>query len=173
MIWDELELPINDSDHARGPADASVQVVHYGNYECHGCRRMNRLTVKLARPLRGKLLYVFRHFPLENTYPHALRAAEAAEAASAQGRFWEMHELLFANPDRLAEPDLLRYARELHLDLKRFKREMDERRYAQRILDEKNRAVMHHVTGAPSFYLNGALFTGAAKELIEKIKALL
>jgi protein-disulfide isomerase len=173
MDWDRLELPITDSDHARGPADAPVKLVHYGDYECPGCRRMNRLILKLGRPLRGKLLYVFRHFPLENTHPHALRAAEAAEAASAQGRFWEMHELLFANPDRLTDHDLFGYAGKLGLDVERFKREVDGSEYAKRILDEKYRALMNHVTGEPTFYLNGVLFAGSATELIEKIRTIL
>jgi protein-disulfide isomerase len=150
-----------------------VQVVHYGDYECPGCRRINRVVLKVSRLLRGKLLYVFRHFPLEHTHPHALRAAEAAVAASAQGRFWEMHELLFANPDNLTDQDLLRYAGELGLDVARFKQEMDGKMYAQQIVDGRYSALMNHVTGTPTFYLNGLLFAGSATELIEKIKTIL
>jgi protein-disulfide isomerase len=134
---------------------------------------MNRTALRLGHPLRGKLHYVFRHFPLKEVHPHALRAAEAAEAAAVQGRFWEMHELLFANPDRLTDYELLHYAGDLGRYVESFRREMDRRVYAKRILGERYRALMNHGTGAPSFYLNSTLFAGSANQLFENIKTVL
>src|SRR4051794_14779520 len=90
-----LAVPVNERDHARGPTNALVTVVNYGDYECPDCQKRHRAVEKMARELLDRVRLVQRHFPLDEVHPHALRAAEAAEAAAAQGKFWEMHRLLY------------------------------------------------------------------------------
>lgn len=168
-----LPVAVSETDHARGPAQAPITVVKYGDYECPDCRGMHRLLLKSTRPLEDTVRYVFRHFPLVGVHPHALRAAEAAEAAAAQGKFWGMHDLLFSNPDRLRDPDLRRYAREAGLEMKKFDQDMEEKVYAQAIMRERERSIIHGISGTPTFYLNEELFLGSGEMLLERVKALL
>src|SRR3977135_975115 len=96
-----LAVPVNQNDHVMGPTSARVTVVNYGDYQCPGCQKRHRSTEKMARELLDSVRLVHRHFPLVKTHPRALRAAEAAEPAAAQGKFWEMHRLLYLRPDKL------------------------------------------------------------------------
>ena len=105
-------MPVTEGDHTIGPTDARVTVVNYGDYQCPGCQKTHRSTEKLARELLDRVRLVHRHFPLVKSHPRALRAAEAAEAAAAQGKFWEMHRLLYLHPDKLGDRDLHRYGNE-------------------------------------------------------------
>ena len=129
-----LAVPVNESDHVMGPTSAPITVVNYGDYQCPGCQKTHRSTEKMARELLDKVRLVHRHFPLVKSHPRALRAAEAAEAAAAQGKFWEMHRLLYLHPDKLGNRDLRRYGNEVGLDLARFDREMASGIYADQIL---------------------------------------
>src|SRR5437773_8154130 len=106
-----LTVPVNDRDHVIGTPDATVTVVLYGDYESPDCRKMHQAIEKMIRPLVKKVRLVYRHFPLVRVHPRALRAAEAAEAASSQGKFWEMHTLLYLNPGRLKDNDLRSHAK--------------------------------------------------------------
>src|SRR5215475_14813530 len=119
-----LESPVTERDHVIGPSDARVTVVTYGDYECPACQSRHRATEKMFDRLRGRVRFVYRHFPLLKVHPRALRAAEAAEAAAAQGKFWEMHRLLYSHSRRLSDPELRRHARTIGLDLVRFDRDM-------------------------------------------------
>src|SRR5258705_9468430 len=119
-----LAVPVGEGDHVRGPASASVTLVEYGDYECPYCRAAVAIVEELQRVLPDALRFVFRHFPLENVHPHAPRAAEAAEAAAAQGKFFEMHAALFGHQTALEDEDLVRYATELDLDPARFGAEL-------------------------------------------------
>src|SRR5260370_1455179 len=101
-----LAVPVNERDHVMGPPNAPVIVVNYGDYQCPGCQKRHRSTEKMARELMDRVRLVHRHFPLLKTHPRALRAAEAAEAAAAQSKFWEMHRLLYLRPDKLGDRDL-------------------------------------------------------------------
>jgi protein-disulfide isomerase len=168
-----LPVPVNEHDHMRGPADALVTVVVYGDYECHDCRRMNRALLKEARAIASRIRYVYRHFPLVGVHPQALRAAEAAEAAGVQGRFWEMHELLFLNPDRLSDRDLRHYAQQAQLDMARFDREMAEGEHRRRIMEGRDQSIQRGITGAPTFYFNDVLFAGSPVQLLEQVKAVI
>src|SRR5919202_1927270 len=111
-----LSVAVNERDHARGPADAPATLVVYGDYECPYTRRALAVVAQLRAELGDQLRFVFRNFPLTEIHPHALQAAKAAEAAEAQGRFWETHDYLFAHQKSLEEPDLLRYASDLGFD---------------------------------------------------------
>ncbi len=119
-----LAVPVTERDHTIGPTDARVTVVNYGDYQCPGCQRTHRSTEKMARELLDRVRLVHRHFPLVKNYPRALRTAEAAEAAAAQGKFWEMHRPLYLRPDKLSDRDLRQHAKEIKLDVGRFNREM-------------------------------------------------
>src|SRR5450432_2837330 len=115
-----LLLPIRPLDHAHGPEDATYMLVEYGDYECPDCGRLYVTLRDLRRDIASQLRFVFRHYPLSGIHHHAQQAAEAAEAAGAQGKFWEMHDMLFENQEALADDDIAQYATTLGLDASRM-----------------------------------------------------
>jgi len=168
-----LAVPVNERDHMVGPKSAPVTVVNYGDYQCPGCQRTHRSTEKMARELLDRVRLVHRHFPLVKNHPRALRAAEAAEAAAAQGKFWEMHRLLFLRPDKLGDRDLRRYSKEVGLDLERFDREMASGIYTDQILKDFYFSLNHGITGTPTTFINGVRYAMSAVELVATVKAIL
>src|SRR6267378_3150581 len=116
-----LKNSVTELDHASGPETAPVTLLEYGNFECIHCGRAYPVIKQVRELLGNSLRFVFRHFPTVQTHPHSLRAAEAAEAAGAQGKFWEMHDELFTHQRLLEDGDLTRYARHIGLDVERFK----------------------------------------------------
>ena len=168
-----LAIPINERDHSIGPADASVIVVNYGDYECPDCHRTHREVEKLFEELVHSVRFVYRHFPLVNTHPRALRAAEAAEAAAAQGKFWEMHRHLYTQPDKLEERHLRRYAKQVGLDLDRFDREMAANTYSEQILNDFYNSINYGITGAPTTFINGELYAMSGVTLLSTVKTML
>jgi protein-disulfide isomerase len=158
-----LALPVSpDRDHIRGPVDAAVTLVEYGDYECPFCGAAH-LVVEAVRDRMGDdLRFVYRHFPLSTVHPHAWAAAEAAEAAGGQGRFWEMHDLLFEDQRHLAIPDLLARADALGLDVDRFEAELLGRVHAEKVQEDFLSGVRSGVPGTPSFFVNGARYDGPA-----------
>lgn len=168
-----LAIPINDRDHAIGPVDASVIVVNYGDYECPDCHHRHREVEKMFNQLVNAVRFVYRHFPLINAHPRALRAAEAAEAAAAQGKFWEMHRNLYTQPDKLEERHLRRYAKEVGLDLDRFDREMAAGSYTEQILNDYYNSVNYGITGAPTTFINGELYAMSGVNLLSTVKGML
>jgi len=167
-----LAVPVNERDHVMGPTNAPVTVVNYGDYQCPGCQKTHRSTEKLARELLDRVRLVHRHFPLVKSHPRALRAAEAAEAAAAQGKFWEMHRLLYLHPDKLGDRDLHRYGNEVGLDLERFDREMASGVHADRILKEFYFSLNHGITGTPTTFINGVFYAMSGTELVAAVKAI-
>ena len=149
-----------EHDHLRGPVDAPVTVVEYGDFECPYCGRAEPIVRRLLSEF-GDVSYVWRHLPLTDVHPNAQRAAEAAEAAAAQGAFWPMHDLLLERQDALRVPDLLRYAAELGLDVERFERDLREHTGAPRIADDVDSADLSGVSGTPTFFVNGRRHYGA------------
>jgi diadenylate cyclase len=158
-VW--LDSPVGDQDHALGPATAPVTLVEYGDYECPYCGRMHPVVRELRERLGDRLRFVFRHFPLDSVHPHARRAAEAAEAAAAQGRFWEMHDLLYENRENLDDESLGRYADELGLDVARFEDDLSERRHAPRVREDRFGGERSGVEGTPTFFVNGMRYEGS------------
>ena len=157
-----LKNPVIERDHASGSHDAPVTLLEYGNFECIDCGRAYPVIKEVKKLLGDNLRFVFRHFPVVRTHPHSLRAAEAAEAAGAQGKFWEMHDQLFWHQQALEDPDLLRYARRIGLDGERFSRDMSENTFLKQIEIDYNRSLFdEHVTGTPTFYINEVAYTGA------------
>ncbi len=157
----KLSIPVGPGDHVLGPDDAPVTLVEYGDLECPYCRQVSPVIRELRRRLGGRVRYVFRHFPIRSSHIHAQMAAEAAEAAGAQGKFWEMQELLLEHQDALDENHILQYAVELDLDLERFKRELDENVYAEKVKEDFQGGIRSGVNGTPSFFINGVRYDGA------------
>ncbi|MDQ3944870.1 MAG: Na+/H+ antiporter NhaA [Actinomycetota bacterium] len=152
----DLSEPVDpDVDHLRGPFDTPVTLVEYGDFECPYCGQAEPAVRQLMLTFGDDLTFVFRHLPLPEVHPHAELAAEAAEAAGAQGRFWEMHDLLFAHQDALTRDDLRRYAGDLGLDLDQFTRDLDQRRYALRVQRDAASADDSGAAGTPTFFING------------------
>ena len=129
----ELDVPVSDSDHAIGPPRAALTVVEYGDFECPNCKQAAPAVRLLRNRFKEQVRFVFRHFPLEEVHPHALQAAEAAESAGAQSRFWPMHELLFENQAHLEPHHLHTYAESLQLDLTRYRADIEDRVYLRRV----------------------------------------
>jgi diadenylate cyclase len=158
-VW--LDTPVGDRDHVRRPATAPVTLVEYGDFECPYCGRMYPVVKELRERMGDRLRFVFRHFPLDSVHPHARRAAEAAEAAAAQGRFWEMHDLLFESRDDLDDEALRRFATRLGLDLARFEDDLAERRHAPHVREDRLDGERSGVEGTPTFFINGARYEGS------------
>jgi Na+/H+ antiporter NhaA len=148
-------------DHVRGPEAAPVTLVEYGDYECPFCGRAEPIIRELLDSFGDDVRYVWRHLPLSDVHPNAQMAAEAAEAAAAQGAFWEMNDLLLRSQDALTPDDLTRYAQDLDLDTERFWDELRRRRYADRVAEDVASADASGVAGTPSFFINGKRHQGA------------
>jgi len=150
-----LTPPVNDADHAQGPQDAPVTLVEYGDYECPHCGRAHPIVKEVQRRLGARLRFVFRNFPLAQAHPHATSAAEAAETAATQGRFWEMHDLLFEHQTALDEPHLLQYAATVGVDREQFQADLAAHTYAERVRRDFVSGVRSGVNGTPTFFING------------------
>jgi protein-disulfide isomerase len=153
-------LPILPTDHVRGRSDAPLTLFEFGDYECPGCRIAYFDILKLQTTFGDRLQFAFRHYPYAKIHPHAELAAQAAEAASAQGKFWEMHELLFSDQSRLKLHDLLGRAEALALDLKRFKSELNDEVYLEQIRSDFRSGVQNGVYSTPGIFINGIRLNG-------------
>ncbi|HEX2434887.1 MAG TPA: thioredoxin domain-containing protein [Gaiellaceae bacterium] len=152
-----LTMPVSgDRDHIQGSADAAVTLVEYGDYECPYCGAAYPIIKEVQARMGERLRFVFRNFPISTSHPHAEQAAEAAEAASAQGSFWEMHDVLYENQKRLRDEDLRSYAEKLGLDVERFDTELADHVHADRVHEDFLTGVRSGVNGTPTFYINGA-----------------
>jgi protein-disulfide isomerase len=171
-----LDRPVDPAhDHVRGPAGAPLTLVEYGDFECPFCGKATGVIRELHERFGDRLRYVFRHLPLTDVHDHAELAAQAAEAAGAQGRFWEMHDLLFAHQDELEAEDLVGYAGELGLDVERFVRDLREERHAARVRADVASAEASGATGTPTFFIGDRRHVGPydaatlARELTEGV----
>jgi protein-disulfide isomerase len=157
----DLAVPVDpERDHIRGPVDAPVTLVEYGDFECPYCGQAEPVVRELLADF-GDVRYVWRHLPLTDVHPHAQAAAEAAEAAAAQGAFWEMHDTLFKDQDALTTPDLVRYAGDIGLDVEAFERDLRDRTGAERVAADLESADLSSVSGTPTFFINGRRHYGA------------
>jgi len=168
-----LAIPVTDGDHTIGPLEASVIVVNYGDYQCVDCQSRHRQVQKLIEALANRVRFVYRHFPLINVHPDALRAAEAAEAAATQGKFWEMHRLLYTSPNKLRDRDLHGHAKAIGLDIDRFDRDMADSTYASKILKDYYHAINCGISGAPTTFINGELYAMSGVELLNVVQSIL
>lgn len=155
-----LKLPVSARDHIRGAVDAPVTLLEYGDFECPYCGQAHIVIETLRRRVGPDLRFVFRHFPLAQVHPHAADAAEAAETAGEQGRFWEMHDLLYANQLGLNPRHLLAHATTLGLDTAAFKQAMSTHRYAVRVREDFVSGMRSGVNGTPSLFINELRYDG-------------
>jgi len=148
-------------DHVRGPVNAPL-ILEYGDYECPYSRQAFRAIERVEQELPGGVRFAFRHFPLTQIHPHAMAAACAAEASALQGRFWQMHELLFHRQKALADEDLGAYAKQVGLDIERFERERLGREVVDRVVrDVATGEASGVVRGTPTLFINGVLYDGS------------
>ena len=151
-----LAVAVGAVDHVLGPPHAAVSVVEYGDFECPNCKQAAPAVKLMLARFAERVRVVFRHFPLEEVHPHALLAAQAAEAAGGQGKFWQMHDLLFENQSHLKAHQLRTYAEKLELDMPRYDLEVDDEVYLQRVREHIEGGVRSGVHATPTFFVNGA-----------------
>jgi protein-disulfide isomerase len=155
-----LTEPQPERDHLRGPRNAPIKLLEYGDYECPYCGAAHPVVQALCEELGERLCFAFRNFPLTNAHPHAQLAAEAAEAAGAQGKFWEMHDLIFENQQALEPEDLAERAATLGLDVARLVKELQTGVQAARVQEDFQAGVRAGVNGTPTFFINGERYDG-------------
>ncbi len=163
----DLAVPVGLDEHARGPEDAPITLVEYGDFECPYCRQAYRQLPAVLRT--GRVRLVFRHFPIAEIHARAEPAAVAAEAAARQGRFWEMHDRLFEHPDRLGDNDLVEHARVLRLDLDGFKSDLEDHELRRRVQSARAEGERSGARGTPAFFVNGRRFEGAWRLLFQRL----
>ena len=159
-------------DHIQGPVNVALTLVEYGDYQCPYCGAAYPEVKKVQKELGQKLRFVFRNFPLTRIHEYALNAAETAEAASAQGKFWEMHDFLYEHQSTLNDPKVaLAFARKIGLDTERFQRELSQHNYQSRIKQDFDSGIRSGVNGTPTFYVNGVRHDGdpTARELVRAL----
>lgn len=156
----KLTLPVTVRDHAQGARNADIVLVEYGDYQCPRCRAADLAIKEIQRQLGEQLCFVFRHFPLSHVYSSAQNAAEAAEVAGMQGKFWEMHDYLFAHQQALDDGHLVEYAVALGLDVTQFLRDMSGHIYADRVQADLLSGLTSGVTTTPTFFINSVRYLG-------------
>jgi protein-disulfide isomerase len=154
----DLTLPVGPRDHVRGPVDAPVTIVEYADVECPYCGRLEPVLRELLER-RDDVRLVYRHFPLLDPHPHAYSAALALEAAAAQGRFWELHDVLFEHQEELGRSNLARYAEQVGLDPDSVLRPASER-FDHKVRDDFDSGVASGIEGTPALFVNGMRFEG-------------
>ena len=168
-----LEIPVNpEHDHIEGPANASLTLVEYGDYQCPYCGAAYPEVKKVQKELDSALRFVFRNFPLTNIHEFATNAAETAEAASAQGKFWPIHDFLYEHQATLGDSSVaVGYAKKLGLNTQKFERDIAQHVYQKRVKDDFMGGVRSGVNGTPTFYVNGVRHDGdaIAKALVEAL----
>lgn len=155
IVMGRLSVPVSERDHLRGPRDAPVTLLEYGDYECPYCGRAHPITQHVLSLFPDSVRFAFRHFPLTSIHPHAQGAAFAAESAALQDAFWPMHDVLFERQDALAPPDLVEYAEELHLDVGQFQEDFGSQSVRTRVREDFLSGVRSGVNGTPTFFLDG------------------
>ena len=155
-----LKPPVNAKGHIQGSGHAAIELVEYGDYQCPHCGRAYPIIKHIQEKLGNKLKFVFRNFPLADAHPNAMHAAIAAEAAGAQGKFWEMHDIIFENQVHLGDSHLVRYAATIGLDVERFKKDFEKQEFADRVEADFESGIRSGVNGTPSFFINGKKYDG-------------
>jgi protein-disulfide isomerase len=156
-----LKVPVSADDHAEGPESAPVTLVEYGDYECPHCGHAHTIVKRLQKRFGKRLRFVFRNFPLTQAHPNAEAAAETAEFAAAHGKFWEMHDLLFENQERLNPGLLMELATRIGLSAPALSMALDEGLFAERVRSDFSGGVRSGVNGTPTFFLNGERYDGS------------
>jgi protein-disulfide isomerase len=172
----QLSLPLDfNRDHVLGSPGAPLQLIEYGDYECPDCLQLYPIIDQLRERFGVTMLFVFRHFPLFTVHRHASVAAQAAEAAGSQGKFWQMHDQLYRNQNRLETPDLTHYALRLGLDVYRFEHDLGAGTYLKRVESDFKSGQASGVKGTPTLFINGVRYQGeptleAMSEALRKVE---
>jgi len=168
-----LKFPVSSDDHMRGAEDAACTLVEYGDYECPHCRAAYPVIKQVEKHLGKRLCFVFRNFPLTQIHQNAQAAAETAEFAASEGKFWEMHNLLFENQERLGEELYDELAAQLGLDTAKLRASLEEGSFTRRVRNDFTGGVRSGVNGTPTFFVNGQRHNGPAdfEHLVEAIEA--
>jgi protein-disulfide isomerase len=149
-----LRKPVDETDHQTGRPSASVTLVEYGDYQCSHCGAAHPIIKKLLKDQGGDLLFVFRNFPLQESHPNAMIAAQAAEAAALQDKFWEMHDLIYEHQDELDKDNLIYFAETLDLNISKFTNDMNSQNVISKIENDFESGVRSGVNGTPTFFIN-------------------
>jgi protein-disulfide isomerase len=156
-----LTPPVGPQDHAQGSDTAPVTLVEYGDYQCPYCGRAYPIVKEIVKQMGPKLRFIFRNFPLSEIHPDAEHAAEAAESAAAQGKFWEMHNVIFENQRDLSDKGLESLAKKAKVDVKRLRKDLEEETYGPRVRTDFMSGVRSGVNGTPTFFINGERHEGS------------
>ncbi len=169
-----LNPPVSKMDHLQGSKNASVELVEYGDYQCPYCGEAYPLIKIIQQEMGNDLKFIFRNFPLRKIHPDALNAAIASEAAGIEGKFWEMHDMLFENQRRLNPNSILRYANELDLDIKQFEKDLADPEIEKKVLDDFYSGMRSGVNATPTFFVNGEKYDQdwRSKRFLEFLKKL-
>lgn len=169
-----LKPAVSSKDHMQGAKNAPVELVEYGDYQCPHCGRAHPIIKKVQKAMGDNLKFVFRNFPLSDPHPDAFNAAVAAEAAALQHKFWEMHDIIYENQERLDWGSLLGYAKKTGLDLAAFKTDIEKDSVIGKVEDDFESGIRSGVNGTPSFFINGEKYEGSwdAYELMGYLKNL-
>jgi protein-disulfide isomerase len=159
----KLTVPINSGDNIKGRENAPITLVEYGDFECPYCKLAYPIVKEIQKIEGDNLKFVFRNFPLSEIHSHAVHAACAAEAAAKQGKFWEMHDLLFENQEALEDQDLITYAKNLNLNIQQLKKDMTSEGIIKKVKSDFMGGVRSGVNGTPTFFINGIRFNGPCK----------
>jgi protein-disulfide isomerase len=171
----KLSVPVSDKDHRQGDPDAPCTLVEYGDYQCPSCGHAYPIVKRVQKHFGKRLLFVFRNFPLSEMHPYAEPAAETAEFAAAHHKFWEMHDLLYENQDRLDDALLFQLAQQLQLDPEKLRQALASKEFEPRVRADFRGGVRSGVNGTPTFFINGQRHDGAYDyaSLVEAIERVL
>ncbi|MEO6330473.1 MAG: thioredoxin domain-containing protein [Ginsengibacter sp.] len=161
----QLKPAVNSNDHILGSMNAPIELVEYGDYQCPHCGRAYPIIKNIQKKLGDNLKFVFRNFPLSEIHPNAVNAAVAAEAASQQNKFWEMHGIIYENQQHLSDVDLVRYAAKIALNLEQFKLDFETPQFLEKTELDFESGVRSGVNGTPSFFINGEKYDGDWDEI--------
>jgi protein-disulfide isomerase len=157
-------------DHKQGNENATIEIVEYGDYQCPHCKAAFPVIKKIEATFGDQILFVFRNFPLQEAHRFAMVAAQAAEAAARQDKFWEMHDAIYENQDQLSDAFLFYLAEQIGLDVDRFQQDLENETIVQKVEDDFESGVRSGVNGTPSFFVNGQKFDGGAEDLFDMLK---
>jgi len=169
-----LTKKVSGKDQVQGSSSAVIELVEYGDYQCPHCGRAYPIVKKIQQALGDRLKFVFRNFPLTNIHADAMNAAVAAEAAGIQGKFWEMHDLIYENQDQLSESYLFSYAQQLGLNVEQFQNDMVSEAVISKVEDDFESGMRSGVNGTPSFFINGEKYSNSwdYEPLLNHLKSL-
>ena len=170
----KLKPPVGSGDHVQGASTATIELVEYGDYQCPHCGRAYPIIKAVQKVMGDEMKFVFRNFPLQEVHPNALNAAVAAEAAGAQGQFWEMHDIIYENQSHLDDASLIRFAQKIGVDVEKFETDFEKPEFLEKVESDFESGVRSGVNGTPGFFINGQKYNGSWEkaDLLEYLQSL-